>query len=45
MQFDYTRVSTRDQPHDLQAAGCERVYTDTCSGSVADADHLQLRKM
>lgn len=46
MKVGYTRVSTHEQNHDLQidalrAAGCERIFDDTCSGSVACADRPQ----
>ena len=41
-------VSTYEQLHDLQidslkAAGCERIYTDTCSGSVPGAERPELQ--
>jgi len=41
MKLGYARVSTRDQQahlqHDaLQAAGCERIFTETASGSRTD---------
>ena len=46
MKVGYTRVSIHEQNHDLQidalrAAGCERIFDDTCSGSVACADRPQ----
>ena len=45
MLVGYMRVSTTEQTmalqHDaLRAAGCERVYDDTCSGSVTDRPGL-----
>ena len=41
MLVGYMRISAAEQTmalqHDaLRAAGCERVYDDTCSGSVTD---------
>jgi DNA invertase Pin-like site-specific DNA recombinase len=41
----YMRVSTADQNHDLQrdalrAAGCERFYEDTCSGTASERPGL-----
>jgi DNA invertase Pin-like site-specific DNA recombinase len=41
----YMRVSTADQNHDLQrdalrAAGCERCYEDTCSGTASERPGL-----
>ena len=43
-------VSTYEQLHDLQidslkAAGCERIYTDTCSGSVPGAERPELQSI
>ena len=48
MKIGYVRVNTYDQLHDLQidslkAAGCERIYTDTCSGSVSGAERPDLQ--
>ncbi len=48
MKIGYARVSTHEQLHDLQidslkAAGCERIYTDTCSGSVPGAERPELQ--
>ncbi len=48
MKIGYARVSTHEQLHDLQidslkAAGCERIYTDTCSGSVPGAERSALQ--
>lgn len=45
MKIGYERVSTGSQHHDSQTAalllaGCERIYRDTGSGSVADRPHL-----
>jgi len=52
----YMRVSTVEQNLDLQrdalkVAGCERLYEDTCSGSVIDRpglakalDHMRARR-
>ena len=50
MKIGYTRLCTHDQTHDLQldalwTAGCERVYTNTYSGSVACADRLALQQL
>ena len=52
IKFGYARVSTHDQTHDLQLDalrqyGCEprRIFTDTCSGSVACADRPQLQRL
>ena len=50
MKFGYARVSTHDQHHDLQldalrTAGCERIFTDNCSGSTACADRSQLQQL
>ncbi len=50
IRFGYVRVSTHEQNHDLQidalrAAGCERIYTDTCSGSVACAERPELQRL
>lgn len=47
MILGYARVSTDDQTHDLQidalnAAGCERIFTETASG--AKADRLELKR-
>ena len=49
MKFGYARVSTHDLYHDLQLdalrqAGCERIFTDNCSGATACADRPQLRQ-
>lgn len=54
MNIGYARVSTADQTIDLQkdalaAAGCEKIYSDTASGSKTDRQGLadamqQLRK-
>ena len=48
MKIGYARVSTHEQLHDLQidslkAAGCERIYTDTCSGSVPGTERPELQ--
>ena len=48
MKIGYARVGTHEQFHDLQidslqAAGCERIYTDTCSGSVPGAERPELQ--
>ena len=45
MLVGYMRVSTNEQNLALQrdalkAAGCERLYDDTCSGSVAERPGL-----
>lgn len=50
MRFGYARVSTHDQHHDLQLdalaqAGCERIFTDSCSGSTACADRPELQQL
>lgn len=50
MKFGYARVSTGEQTHQLQedalwAAGCERLFHDTCSGSVASADRPTLQEL
>ena len=50
MKFGYARVSTHEQNHDLQlnalrAAGCERIFTDNCSGATACADRPQLQQL
>lgn len=49
MQIGYARVSTHEQTYALQqaaltAAGCERVFTDTCSGSVPGTNRPGLQK-
>jgi DNA invertase Pin-like site-specific DNA recombinase len=45
MQIGYARVSTHDQPlalrDALERAGCERILTDTASGSIADRHGLK----
>lgn len=46
MLIGYTRVSTADQSRDsqhdaLEAAGCERIYTDVASGAKTDRPGLQ----
>ena len=48
MKIGYVRVSTGDQTHNprfdaLKAAGCECIWTDTCSGSVPGDERLQLQ--
>lgn len=50
MKLGYARVSTDDQNLDLQTdalhqAGCARIFTDTCSGSVACADRPELQRL
>ena len=50
MKFGYARVSTHDLYHDLQLdalrqAGCERIFTDNCSGATACADRPQLQQL
>ena len=50
MKVGYARVSTHEQHHDLQidalqAAECERIYTDTCSGSVACSERPELQRL
>ena len=49
MKIGYARVGTHEQFHDLQidslkAAGCERIYTDTCSSSVPGTERPKLQK-
>ena len=46
MLVGYARVSTREQDHALQldaleAAGCERVYTEKASGAQRDRPELK----
>ena len=48
MKIGYARVSTHEQLHDqqldsLKAASCERIHTDTCSGSVPGAECPELQ--
>ena len=48
MLVGYARVSTREQNHllqldALQAAGCERVYTEKASGAQRDRPELATR--
>ena len=48
MKIGYARGSTHEQLHDLQiaslkVAGCELIYTDTCSGSVPGAECPELQ--
>lgn len=50
MQFGYARVSTHEQSAEaqrqaLREAGCERVFSDTCSGSVACVDRPELQAL
>ena len=48
IKFDYARVSTHDLQIDaLRQYGCEgrRVFTDTCSGSVACVERPQLQRL
>lgn len=50
MKVGYARVSTHEQNHHLQidalqAAECERIYTDTCFGSVACAERPELQRL
>ena len=43
MRFGYAWVSTYDQQlNALVQAGCERIFTDNCSGVTAYADRPQL---
>jgi len=46
MLIGYARVSTKDQNIDtqrdaLEGAGCEKIFTDTASGSIKDRDGLE----
>ena len=46
MLIGYARVSTKDQNIDtqrdaLESAGCEKIFTDTASGSIKDRDGLE----
>ena len=50
MKVGYARASTHEQNHDLQidalqAAECERIHTDTCSGSVVCAERPELQRL
>ena len=50
MKFGCVRVTTHEQTHDLQQdalnqAGCERIFTDSCFGSVARADRPELHRL
>ncbi len=50
MKFGYVRVSTDDHHPNLQTdalrqANCERIFTDTCSSSVACADRPELQAL
>ncbi len=45
MKFGNVRVNTQVQTHALHEAGCERIFTDTWSGSVACADWSELQRL
>ena len=50
MNIGYVHISTQNQDtvlqqDTLQDVGCEKIYTDTCSGSVPAADRTTLYRL